>query len=403
MSTVPATTRPSGAGGTARSRLRRLLPWVVLVLGTAIVAALLSTPRTGELLEPTNPGQNGGQALARVLEQQGVEVQLVQGSARLADGDVEAGPGTTVLLPHTAYLGPQSGPALVADLADADRLVVLVPGPEQTPGEALGLDLDVARGGSTAVAADCASPLVRDGDRVTRWDVLLSAGGDERAEVTACFPPGPGHNAGGAREGALLTFPATEDRPVTTVAGLSSSWTNTAITQEANAALALRLLGGSDRLVWVLPQPTDTQLDGASTLWEVLPRYLTSWVWLLGAAVLALAVWQGRRLGPVVTEPLPAVVHATETTRSRGRLYRQARDRGHALRAAQAGTRRRLAPRLGLPRSSDPERLVAAVADATGRPAAEVRALLLGGPPADDPALVGRVRELRSLEEELRA
>lgn len=396
-------TSSTGSRGSTASRLRRLLPWVVLVLATAIVAAVLSSPRTGELFEPTNPEENGGQALARVLEQQGVDVQLVHGSTPLSEGAVRVGPGTTVLLPHTSYLGPESGPALVAELADADRLVVLVPSLEQTPGEALGLDLDVAWGGSTTVAADCTSPLVREGDRITRWDVLLSAGGDERAGVTACFPPGPGHNAGGAREGALLTFPATEDRPTITVAALTSSWTNAVITQEANAALALRLLGGSERLVWVLPQPADAQLDGASTLWEVLPRYLTSWVWLLGAAVLALAAWQGRRLGPVVTEPLPAVVHASETTRSRGRLYRQAKDRGHALRAAQAGTRRRLAPRLGLPRSSDPERLVAAVADATGLPVEEVRGLLLEGLPADDPALVGRVRELRSLEEELRA
>lgn len=383
-------------------RLRRLAVWVALVIATAIVAALLSTPRTGELLEPTNPGANGGQALARVLQQQGVDVHVVHGSTALAEGDVVAGPGTTVLVPHTTYLGPESGPDLVAQLADADRLVVLVPSAEQTPGEALGLDLDVSWGASTTVAADCSSPLVRDGDRITRWDVLLSAGGPQRAEVTACFPPGAGHNAGGAREGAMLTFPATGERPTTTVAGLTSGWTNGAITEEANAAVALRLLGGSERLVWVLPQPADAQLDGASTLWEVLPRFLTAWVWLLAAAVLALAVWQGRRLGPVVTEPLPAVVHATETTRSRGRLYRQAKDRRHALRAAQAGTRRRLAPRLGLPRSAEPEDLVGAVAEATGRPAAEVRALLLEGDPADDAALVSAVRQLRRIEEQLR-
>lgn len=381
------------------ARVRRLLPWVVLALATAIVAALLSTPRTGELLDPANPGENGGQALARVLEEQGVDVQVVPGSERLSEGQVAAGPGTTVLLPHTAYLGPESGPELVSELAAADRLVVLVPSVQQRPGEALGLDLDVSPGSSTAVVADCASPLVREGDRVTRRDVLLSAGGDQRTDVEACFPPGPGHNAGGAREGAMLTYPATADRPTTTVAGLTSGWTNAAITEEANAALALRLLGGSERLVWVVPQPADAQLDAAASLWDVLPRHLTAWVWLLGAAVLALAVWQGRRLGPVVTEPLPAVVRASETTRSRGRLYRQGKAREHALRAAQAGTRRRLAPRLGLPRGSDADRVVAAVADATGRPLPEVRALLLEGAPGSDTALVRAVRALRAIED----
>lgn len=397
----PTTT--AGRVGSAGPRLRRLLPWVVLALATAVLAALLSTPRTGELLEPTNPAENGGQALARVLQQQGVDVQVVHGSARLSEGDVRTGPGTTVLLPHTSYLGPESGPALVAQLGDADRLVVLVPSPQQQPGQALALDLDVGAGASGAVVADCGSPLVRDGDRVTPADVLLSAGGDRRAEVEACFPPGPGHNAGGAREGTMLTYAATQDRPTTTVTGLTAAWTNARITEEANAALALRLLGGSERLVWVVPQPADARLDAASSLWEVLPRHLTAWVWLLGAAVLALAVWQGRRLGPVVTEPLPAVVQATETTRSRGRLYRQAKDRTHALRAAQAGSRRRLAPRLGLPRRADPEQLVAAVADATGRTAAEVGGLLQEGTPTDDTALVTAVRELRALEDEVRS
>lgn len=384
-----------------RARARRFAPWLLLLLTTAVLAALLATPRSGEPFGPTNPGPDGAQALARVLAAQGVDVELVPGSSRLAEGEVVAGPGTTVLLPHTAYLGPRSGPDLVSRLADVDRLVVLVPGAEQEPGPALGLDLDVSWGSSTTVAADCPDPVARPGDLVTRWDVLLAAGGEDRAAVSACYPPGAGHNAGGAREGALLTFPATAERPVTTVAGLTTSWTNAAITEEANAALALRLLGGSERLLWVLPQPADAGLDAAASLWEVLPRFLTSWVWLLGIAVLVLAVWQGRRLGPVVTEPLPAVVSAAETTRSRGRLYRQAKDRGHALAAARAGTLRRLAPRVGLPRSGDPDLLVTAVAEATGRPAPEVRALLLDGGATDDEALVSTVRALRALEDEL--
>lgn len=383
------------------ARVRSFAPWVLLVLATAVLAALLATPRSGEPFGPTNPGPDGAQALARVLAGQGVDVELVHGSARLTEGEVPTGPGTTVLLPHTAYLGPESGPDLVSRLADVRRLVVLVPEAQQDPGTALGLDLDVSWGSSTTVAADCTDPVVRPGDLITRWDVLLSAEGEDRATVSACYPPGAGHNAGGAREGALLTFPATPERPTTTVAGLTTSWTNAAITEEANAALALRLLGGGERLVWVLPQPADAQLDAAGTLWEVLPRFLTSWVWLLGAAVLALAVWRGRRLGPLVTEPLPAVVSAAETTRNRGRLYRQAKDRAHALAAAQAGTRRRLAPRLGLSRSGDVDLLVTAVADATGRPVPAVRALLLEGEPADDETLVSTVRTLRALEDEL--
>lgn len=405
----PATGTGEGSTPTARpapgptSRLRRLAPWVGLVLATALVAALLTAPRSGDLLDPHNPGPDGGMALARVLQQQGVQVDVVAGSTGLVDGEVQTGPGTTVLLVHTAYLGAEGGPELVASVAEADRLVVLVPDPGLDPGEALGVEVDVTWSGGGAVPPDCSDPVAREGDLLSSPDVLLSAGGEDRAQVMACYPPGAGHNAGGAREGAVLTFPATADRPTLTVAGTTSAWTNAVITEEANAALALRLLGGSERLVWVVPQPADAQLDAAASLWEVLPRYLTSWLWLLGAAVLALALWQGRRLGPVVTEPLPAVVHAVETTLSRGRLYRQARDRGHALEAARSGTRRRIAPRLGLPRSTPPERLAQAVADATGRPGPQVRDLLLERAAPDDAALLALLRELRDLEEQLRA
>lgn len=399
---VTGTPVRSGRAGVLRA-LRRWAPWVLLLLVAALVGGLLSTPTSTGLLEPANRGRDGGAALAQVLADQGVQVEIVEGSARLTDGTTPAGPGTTVLLPHTAYLGPEGGAALLEALADVDRLVVLVPTSDHTP--QLGdIDVDVTWIAPGPLAADCETGPVREGDVLSTADAMLSAGGAERGQVQACYPPGAGHNLGGARDGALLTWPATTERPEVVVAATSTAWTNSRITEEANAALALRLLGGSERLVWVLPQPGDAGLDAPAGLWDVLPRHLTAWVWLLAAAVLALALWQGRRLGPVVVEPLPAVVPAGETTRSRGRLYRQARDREHALEAIRAGTRRRVAPLLGLPPATDPDRLVAAVAEATGRPAAEIAGLLVqGGAVAGDDAFVSQARALHVLEEQVRA
>lgn len=381
-------------------RVRRWAPWVLLLLVAATLGALLSTPTSTGLLEPANRGQDGGAALARVLQDRGVQVDVVEGSARLVDGSTSVGPGTTVLLAHTAYLGPEGGPALLEALTPADRLVVLVPTSGRAP--QLGLDVDVGWVARGPLVADCSASLVREGDVLSTADAMLSAGGAGQAQ--ACYPPGAGHNLGGARDGALLTWPATAQRPETVLAATSTAWTNSRITQDVNAALALRLLGGSERLVWVLPQPGDAGPDTPAGLWDVLPRHLTAWVWLLAAAVLALAVWQGRRLGPVVVEPLPAVVPAAETTRSRGRLYRQARDREHALEALREGTRARVGPLLGLPPGTGTDRLVAAVADATGRPAAEVAGLLLRGRPVtDDDSFVGAARALRELEVQVRS
>jgi hypothetical protein len=278
---------------------------------------------------------------------------------------------------------------------------VVVADAASSPGGTLGLDLDVTWGSGQPLAPACEDPRVREGDTLSAWDVLLQADGADRAAVGACYPPTPGHNAGGARDAAMLTFPATTTRAETTVVGFGRALTNAEITDDAHAALALRLLGQSPRLLWVVPRPVDAGLDASVGLWDVLPRNLTASVVLLGAAVLALAVWRGRRLGPVVVEPLPAVVPAAETTRSRGRLYRQARARSHALAALQAGARRRLAPRLGLARRTDPQALARAVAAATGRPVPETTRLLTDPTAPDDRALVTTARELRSLEEGL--
>src|SRR5690349_18040512 len=57
-------------------------------------------------LEPQNPGPDGAQALAQVLEQQGVEVDIV----RSADALDHAGVGaeTTVLVTGTEQLAPST-------------------------------------------------------------------------------------------------------------------------------------------------------------------------------------------------------------------------------------------------------------------------------------------------------
>src|SRR5699024_10821423 len=83
---------PDVPGAPMRARARRFAPWLLLLLATAVLAALLATPRSGEPFGPTNPGPDGAQALARVLGAQGVDVELVPGSARLAEGEVVAGP-----------------------------------------------------------------------------------------------------------------------------------------------------------------------------------------------------------------------------------------------------------------------------------------------------------------------
>ena len=124
------------------------------------------------------------------------------------------------------------------------------------------------------------------------------------------------------------------------------------------------------------------------------------------AALLGLVVWRARRLGPLVTEPLPVVVRAVESTQSRGRIYRRTGDRQHAAHVLVEATRRRLLETLRLPRDTATATLVAAVAARTGRDEPAVHALLTA-PPAGptmtkDSRLVELGQSLLELENEVR-
>ena len=114
-------------------------------------------------------------------------------------------------------------------------------------------------------------------------------------------------------------------------------------------------------------------------------------------------LWRGRRLGPLVTEPLPVVVRAAESTQSRGRIYRRTGDR--AARRGDPGRAQhgdRLAESLQLPRGTTVETLAAAAAARTGRDPREVLDLLGNPPVTKDSQLVELGQQLIELENEVR-
>jgi hypothetical protein len=119
-------------------------------------------------------------------------------------------------------------------------------------------------------------------------------------------------------------------------------------------------------------------------------------------AVLLLALWRARRVGPVVAEPLPVVVRATETVEGRARLLRAARARGAAADALRAATLARLRDRLGLAADVTRPEAVEPVARRSGWASAEVDRVLYGPQPADDPALIRLSNELDQLDRTVR-
>ncbi|WP_194288606.1 DUF4350 domain-containing protein, partial [Ornithinicoccus halotolerans] len=322
---------------------RRLLLWVGVVLAVAIAGAL-ATGLAGPVsrpLDPSNPDDDGLRALAQVLAEHGVQVEVVRGAGSVGAADV--GAGTTVLLESTELLSGERARGLLRASAGADRLVVLQP--HARVGELL--DLPVRgrqRATDEPLAAHCELGGWRSGDTIVGASVLLEVeagageqdaageGGSVGTDVTVCLPPSASFDQGGRSAGYLLGFPAVADRPETLLLGFAPALTNARVTEAANAAAGLRLLGGSPRLLWVVPTPADGGGEDPQSLLDVLPRAVAPSVVVLLLALGALALWRGRRLGPLATEPLPVVVRAAETVRSRGRLYRRGRDRGHALR-----------------------------------------------------------------------
>jgi hypothetical protein len=377
-------------------RLRRWVLWGAVVLAFALLSALLAglAAQNADALDPDNPEDNGAQALARVLADQGVEVEVVRGLEALTSTPVA---GATVVVGASGFLSAQSGAALREHTADAAHLVVLEPGPGI--GEVLDLPVTArAFGLGAPVEPGCGSGPWQEGDRVVGASTLIEVT-DRAADALVCLPPSAGFGAGGVLGGHWVEFPATSDRPRTVLLGIGEALMNGRVTEEANAATGLRVLGGSDRLVWYVANPLDAGDGPAQSLVDVLPDAFVPSVAVLLLALLALALVRGRRLGPVVPEPLPVVVRSIETTQSRARLYQAAGDRDRALASLQLAARRQWAARLGLPATTAPAEIVAAVVAATGRSTDEVTRVLADPRAPDDETLVRVARAARSLDE----
>ncbi|MFB9315643.1 DUF4350 domain-containing protein, partial [Nocardioides plantarum] len=291
--------------------------------------------------------------------------------------DAGADRRTTVVVTSARQLGESTVERLRRDAGGA-RIVVVDPNPELL--QLLGRSgSDGAADTDGPIAADCApfDGLAIAVDDATRMPV---------DDGTACF------------DATLVT----SDDVV--LLGAPQLLTNDQVLRADNAAVALRLLGQQDRVVWYVASYDDLVGDDGVDFWSLVPDWTGPGIALLALGVLALIGWRGRRLGPLATEPLPVVVKAIETTRSRGRLYRRAGDRTHAAEILRAATRDRVRTRLRLGPIVDEAALVRDVARHVDRPEAEVADLLgtFGRRPGTDRDLINLAAALAALEEEVR-
>ena len=361
---------------------------LLVLLGGLVVALLQVRPPVTGPLDPNDTGPAGAHALVALLQARGQTV-IRAGSVAAAAAQATS-PGTTLVVTSPQEL--RAGE--LAELARLPaRLLLVVPGHDALSALAPAVTLAgpaepvrdlpprcALRAAAAAGAADLGGLLLRS-----------AAPGAWR-----CYPPSAAAPPG-------FSFLLSYDGPghLVTVLGTGAPLANQDLGAAGNAALALNLLAASPRIVWLVPGPLPAVAagrPGQRPLTSLIPGRAYAVAIQLGIVVLLLALWRVRRLGPLVTEPLPVVVRACETVEGHGRLYRSrhARDRAAAaLRAAAVG---RIVTRLGLPRGVTAEAACQELASRTGRAPGEIRAVLFGPVPGDEAALVKLAADLDALE-----
>lgn len=380
MTTIAPSDLPADTAERPQRRIASLLGWLLvgaLVIAVALAASQLaaSGPAARGTLDPESRSGTGALALAELLRDQGVDVEVVRSRAAAAaalDDD------STLALTNPSTL---TDDALAELLAPADRVVFLSTGTHLLAELAIG---ENAQGPATPRAADCAVPAFAEVGAI-RPDRLFSPA----PGVTACFGDGD----------AAAVLVDERDQHRTVVEGVKL-FSNAALAEDGNAALGLALLGQSARVVWYVPSFADTDIEGTTpdTLGSLTPDWVTPAILLLLTAGVAVAVARGRRFGPLVAETLPVTVRASETMHGRARLTAKAADAPHAAEALRDGTRRRLARRLGLAVHAGTDEVADAAADRLRIPRGTLQSLLAGPPPADDAALIALARRLDELE-----
>lgn len=357
--------------------------WIALgliaITAVTAVSVYLTAPRPGGRMDPASTAPSGAHALVTLLRHRGVEVVVAD---TVADVERAARPGTLLLASETYYVRGQD---LLSRLAavPGDRLLL-----EPTARARAALAPGIRIGGAETLSGEPDCDL-REANQAGPVQLGPSDTYDKVGdiELTRCYG------------GSLVRYRA--DGRTITIVGSADFMTNGSLLKQGNAALAMNLAGQRPRLVWYAPQQAEGQGTAGSTITDLIPDSVAWIVWQLCLVVVLVAIWQGRRLGPLVAEKLPVVVRASETVEGRARLYRSQRARGQAAEALRTATLQRLTPRLGLGPNASPAAVVAAVAQRYAGDGSAVHHTLFGPPPATDSDLLHLAQALDDIERQV--
>jgi hypothetical protein len=346
-----------------------LIVAAVVALGAVLVGSLGGSPTAP--LDPGSTNQNGSRALVRVLAKYGTTVSVTSSLTDALDADA------VVVTAPDDYSDAQ-----LRRLVDSsDRVVLVRPGVRASLAAVRGLSPDPAAG----LFSDpiCTVPAAQAAGRLELPDDAVGYVGN----VTSCY--------GGlvVQHGGVV------------VLGSVHMLQNDTLDRDGIAALDINVITADRTLravTWLRPG-ADAAGSGPASIWDLFPDGVyRAGVWLMVLGVL-ITIWRARRLGGVVTEPLPVVVRAAEVVEGHGRLYARAGARDRAAAALRSATRSRVAARLALPRTASADQVGAAAAPVAGCTPAAAVGLLAGPSPADDAALLRLAGELDRFEGDLRS
>ena len=405
----------------------------LILLGGTLIALLQPGVVVTGYLDPAGTGATGAHAITDILSDQGdtvtraitpaaAEAAAREPAARepatggpaaggpAAGGPAAGGPATggvtlVVTSPSLLTAAQLDGLARVP----ADRVLI---GPDRAALSALAPRVELVGAAPVqALSPGCglnAARLAGNADMGgTRLALRPAARPKPRpARRGAVSPPALCYPTGGSA--SLVRYTAAGR--VITVLGSGNALTNGSLAHLGNAALALNLLGAHTRIVWLVPGPGlpgglpggGAPANGQRSLFSLipLPAYLVTIQ--LGVAVLLAAAWRARRLGPLVPEPLPVVVRASETVEGHAGLYRSRHARGRAAAALRTAMLARTLPALGLAPGTGAAEVAAAFSARSGSGQGRIEAMLFGPVPGDDAALVALADDLDALEREVR-
>lgn len=365
--------------------VRQRRPWraVLLALAAVTVVAFITTyltaPRPGGTLDPEATSPAGAHALVTLLRDGGVEVVVAD---TVAEVERAARPDTLLVVARTQYLSDNS---LLERVGRVPGDLLLVD-PTSRARTALTPRLRVGAASKLAIEPNCPLPQANRAGSVNLGPSdSYRARGD--LDLVSCYG------------GALVSYH--DDGRTITVVGSSRFMTNDGLLEAGNAALAMNLAGMRPRVVWFAPRRAEGHNSAPESITDLFPDNVTWIVWQLCLVVALLALWRGRRVGPLVAEELPVVVRASETVEGRGRLYRSRRARDRAAEALRTATLQRLVPRLGLGPNALPPAVVTTVSQRSGADPDFVQYHLYGPAPNNDTDLRNLALALDDIERQV--